>query len=470
MRLMPAGQFVIQAPLVAVVVASLAGCGLRPEPRPMRPAPTVTIVAARKTNVPILVNRQGTTRALEEVTLRARVKGFLGKPLFAEGDNVKAEQLLVVIEEKPYQIQLDLAKAKLEEAQAELVQAQQSKAREIAEAQLHLDEAQRTLDQVEERRERSLLARNAATIDDVDRRVATLKKSSAQVEADLAKLEQTRADYETNILAAKAKVNAAAADVQDAETNLGYCKMYAPINGKIGQMLVKTGNLVGPDQNTDLATIRQLDPMGVDLFPPARYLPLLTRLMRSGLSMNLFIEGQRPHSDQAKAYFIDNSVEPTTGTVLMKATVANPDESLLPGQYVKVKINIGEYRDMIIIPEKAVIEGQGGPTVYFVDPKGGDKVGVARVDPIDSYRGMRVIRSGLESGQRVIVEGIQLVRPGQAVKVEEVALDSFFREETDTDVDDRYDNVAIPSEPTSGAVPGDGRPKAAVERAAPPPR
>ena len=175
----------------------------------------------------------------------------------------------MVIEEQPYQIQLDLAKAKLEEAQAELVQAQQSKSREVAEAQLHLDEAQRTLDQVEERRERSLLARNAATIDDVDRRVATLKKSSAQVEADLAKLEQTRADYETNILAAKAKVNAAKADVEDAALNLGYCKMDAPIDGKIGQLLVKAGNLVGPDQNTDLVTIRQLNPMGVDLFPPA---------------------------------------------------------------------------------------------------------------------------------------------------------------------------------------------------------
>jgi multidrug efflux pump subunit AcrA (membrane-fusion protein) len=452
-----------------LVLASLAGCGLRSEPRSLPPRPTVTVVAARKMNVPMIVSRQGTTRALEEVTIRARVKGFLGKPLFADGDNVKKDQLLLIIEEQPYQIKLDLARANLDEATAALDQARQSKAREIAEAQVHLDEAQRTLDQVEERRERTLLARNAATIDDVDRRVATLKKSVAQVEADLAKLEQARADYETNILASRAKVNAARADVQDAELNLGYCKMYAPINGKIGQLDVKAGNLVGPDQNTDLVTIRQLDPMGIDLFPPARYLPLITQLMKSGLSMNVLIEGQRAHPHLARAYFIDNSVESTTGTVLMKAAVPNPDESLLPGQYVRVKVTVGAYRDMIIVPEKAVIEGQGGQSVFAIDPKNGNKVAVVRVNPIDTYRGMRVIQSGLEPGQKVIVEGIQLVRPGQEVRVEEAALDPFFRDETETDEDERFRNALISGGSEPGAAPSDGRPRA-VEKAAPPPR
>ena len=122
--------------------------------------------------------------------------------------------------------------------------------------------------------------------------MATLKKSTAQVEADLANLEQARADYETNILAAKGKVDAAKADVRDAEINLGYCRMYAPINGRIGQLLVKPGNLVGPDQNTDLVTIQQLDPMGVDLNPPARYLPEITRLIKKGLFDRPAIEGR----------------------------------------------------------------------------------------------------------------------------------------------------------------------------------
>src|SRR5262249_10152747 len=151
-----------------------------------------------------------------------------------------------------------------------------SKAREIALAQLHLDEAQHALDQVEEKRERTLQARGAATIEDVDRKHALLKKSTAQVEADQASLEQTRTDYETNILAARAKVEAARAAVRDAEINLGYCRMTAPIDGRIGELRVKLGNLVGPDQQSDLVTIQQLNPMGVDANPPARRLQRVT--------------------------------------------------------------------------------------------------------------------------------------------------------------------------------------------------
>jgi RND family efflux transporter MFP subunit len=466
MRSISPGWVVIQGPLMAIAVASLAGCGPRADPKAEPKPPTVTVVAVRKSNAPQVVHSQGTPRALNDVTVRARVKGFLQKADFTEGKNVKAGQLLLVIDEEPYQAKLDQARAKLDEALADQRKAEQSKAREVAEAQLHLAEAQRTLDQVEERRERSLLARNAATIDDVDRRVATLRKSSAQVEADLASLEQARADYETNILAAKSKVEAARADVRDAEINLGYCRMYAPIDGRIGQSLVKPGNLVGKDQNTDLVSIQQLDPIGVDLNPPARRLPEITRLLKKGkVLIDLLIEGERQYPEKAEVYFLDNTVDSTAGTVLMKAKVPNPEESLLPGQYVRITGRLEDFDDVIVVPDQAVIEGQGGPSVYVVeegkDGKNVEVVAVKTIDTIDTDQGIRVIRSGLQPGQKVIVDGIQLVRPGQTLEVEEKDLDQVIQEAIRAGETDRYESPAPARRSSDG-----GNPSAAAKKTA----
>ena len=138
------------------------------------------------------------------------------------------------------------------------------------------------LDQVEERRARNLLARRAGSQEDFDKADAQLKKSKAQLEADKAKLEQSRADYDINIDNAKAQVANAEAAVADARVNLGYTRMVAPIAGRIGELKVKLGNLVGDSGATELVTIQQLDPMGLDFRPPARYLPVATALLPGG--------------------------------------------------------------------------------------------------------------------------------------------------------------------------------------------
>ena len=286
---------------------------------------------------------------------------------FHEGTDVKTGQLLLVIDEEPYQVKLDQAKAKLAEAEAALKKAEQSKAREVAEAQLLLDEAQRSLDQVEEKRERSLLNRNAATIEDVDasrpcsRRAAPRSRPTRPA--------SSRRGPTTRPTSSRPGPTSRRPrpTVRDAEINLGYCRMSAPIDGRIGQALVKLGNLVGADKNTDLVTIQQLDPMGVDLNPPARRLPVITELVKKGLYANLSVEGGGEYPQPSKVYFIDNTVEPTTGTFLMKASVPNPEEELLPGEYVRVRATIGSYGDVIVVPEKAVIEGQAGPTVFVVE-------------------------------------------------------------------------------------------------------
>jgi RND family efflux transporter MFP subunit len=422
------------AAALATLGLGLAGCGrmatstatAKAEP----PAVKVTVVAARKTDVPIIAQPNGTTRALNEVTIRARVKGFLeqkGKD-FAEGKDVKKDQLLLVIEERPFQVKVAQAKAVLDEAKATLRKARESKAREIAKAQVALDQTQLQLDRVEERRERNLLARKAASQEDYDRAKAKADKDVAQVQADTASLEQAVADYDINIAAAEANMEKARADLDAAEIELGYCRMKSPIDGRAGELKVKLGNLVGPatgSVDTTLLTIQQLDPMGVDLRPASRYLPIITKLVKGGLEVRLSVQGNVPHPYPGKVVFVDNTVDPTTSTVLVKAEVPNPGQTLLPGEYVKVTLNAGDYADVIVVPDQAVVEAQEGPRVLVVDAQ--NKVQVAIVKPLDTYEGLLALESGLEAGQKVIVEGIQLVRPGQTVHAEEADLQKFTR-------------------------------------------
>jgi membrane fusion protein (multidrug efflux system) len=411
----------------AAVVVGIAGCDATAQPQRTPPPPSVTVVESRRMTVPVVVNPIGTTRALHDVTIRARVKGFLLEKHFDDGKNVKKDQLLLVIDEKPFQVQLRQMEAQLAAAEASLKKAIASKTAQVSKAKLALDEAQLRLDELEERRERSLLARNAASQDDFDRAQAQRKKSAAQVDSDKASLEQSLADYDIDIASAKADVARAQSAVDDATINLGYCRMFAPIDGRIGELKVKVGNLVGDSGQTELVTIQQLDPMGLDIYPPARNLPIATALQEKtgGVTFAFAVEGERPHPHQGKTIFIDNQVEKTTSTFLVRARVPNPDGSILPGQYIKAAVTIGEDVDAVVVPEQAVMEGQEGSRVFAVDAE--NKVQVVKVRAVDTYQGLRVLESGLEAGQKVIVAGIQLVRPGQTVNPVEARLEQFER-------------------------------------------
>jgi membrane fusion protein (multidrug efflux system) len=311
----------------------------------------------------------------------------------------------------------------LEEAQASLKRAKDSQAREIATAQVAVDQATFSLSQIEEARQRALFNRSAASRDDVDRASASRERSGAQVDADRASLDQAKVDYEINILTAQANVDAAAAAVRQAEIDLSYCTIISPIDGRVGEAKVKVGNLVGPMTSaggadyTELTTIQQLDPMGVDIQCASRYLERATRLIKQGLDVSLVrpgAEGDQPTVYTGRCFFIDNKIDPATSTVLIKASVGNPERTLLPGEYVKLDMTVGQVPDAVVVPERAVIETQEGPTVYVVGDD--DTVAVVPVTAEFVHDHMRVITKGLKPGQRVIVEGIQLVRPGQKVQ------------------------------------------------------
>lgn len=430
-----------QSPRLFFLLTTLAslssGCDQPSIAESKRPAVEVEVVTARVANVPETAQPNGKTRALNQVSIRARVRGVLEKIEFKEGQDVAIGTPLFQIEKAPFQAARDSAAAKLAEAEASLQQARESKAREIAAAQLDVEKAVLKLAQVEEARQRALMARVAASQDDLDRAVAARARSAAQVESEAAKLAQANADFDINIKAAEAKVLNAKAELEEADLDLGYCTIVSPIAGRIGEAKIKEGNLVGPMANTasadytELATIEQLDPMGVDIECPSRYLERATELVNKQLEVMLErpdAESTGPKKYTGSAFFIDNKIDPATSTVLIKASVNNPRFTLLPGEYVKLDLVIGHLTDAILVPERAVIETQEGPSVLIVDKE--NKVQSLLVESTATYTApatdsakaarYRVITGGLDSGARVVVDGIQLVRPGDTVTAKEI--------------------------------------------------
>lgn len=417
----------IQTALGFIGLLALAGCR-KPVAPAAPPTPTVGVSESRRMSVPVEVTPNGTTRALEDVTIRARVRGFLTERHFAEGALVKKGQLLLVIDEESYQIALQAARAKQTEAEANLRKAEESKGREVSASQIDLDKAQLALAQIQERRNKTLVSRQAGSAEELDKSEADRKRWESQVEVDRAQYAQAKADYDVGIATARAQVSTAKAAVRDAGLNLGYCRMHAPIDGRIGEARVKVGNLVGPDASgggalTDLAMIQQLDPMGVDLRLSSRELDRTTALIGEGLAVHLIRQGpagaqEFPH--EGRCFFIDNRVDETTSTFLVKARIPNPGGKLLPGDYVKVRMAVDRLENAVVVPAPSVVESDAGTVVHIVDADG--KVAVRRVVAGREHEGMRVITKGLDSGVSVIVDGLQMIRPGLSVKTEPAVL------------------------------------------------
>lgn len=415
-----------------LLTALLCTAGCAPETAAgtrVPPPPKVVVVKVQERDVPIEAEGIGTTAAIESVMIRARVSGFLteGPPQhFSEGANVKKGQTLLVIDRAPFEASLRAAQAKLDEAQASLDAANASKQVDIAKAQVMLSEARLYVAQLDEARGRRLVERGAETREEYDKQAAALKQTQAEVDARKADLLQAQVDFKAGIALAQANLEKAQADLTSARLDLDYCEMKSPIDGRIGELKVKLGNYVSGGVNgAELVSIQQLNPMGIDIQASSRFLPEITRLIEGGLTTRLIVQGDRLYPETAEAYFLDNRIDPTTSTVLVKARVPNNAEELLPGDYVQTRSVIGEYAGALVVPEQAVVETQAGPVCYVVDDQG--LVTLQPVQSVDTYRGLRVVEGGLAAGQKVIVEGLQMVRPGQKVDPSEVELATFER-------------------------------------------
>jgi RND family efflux transporter MFP subunit len=400
----------------------LAACEGRPSAPPPPPPPSVKVAPAVQRTIPVYGEYVGTLVAVNSVDIRARVEGFLARRAFTDGADVKQGELLFEIDQQPFlaalaqaEAQLARDQASLSQVKAQLLQAEANVAR--AEAQLVADQVNLAWAREQVERYRPLAEREFVTREAFDQQRTQAESAAAMVEADRAAIKAAAAAAEGARAAvgqAEATVAADRAAVKQAQINLGYTTMYAPMAGRIGRRQQDVGNLVGSGESTLLATIVQLDPIYVHFSVSERDVPTLLAQRGTGtLTVTVALAGRPDHPQPGRVDFVNNTVDPTTGTFQVRATVPNPQRTLLPGQYAQVRLHMGRRPDAILVPEQAVLQEQGGQSVLVV---GADrKVERRPVVTGATYEGMRVVERGLKAGEDVIVDGLQKAQPGAAV-------------------------------------------------------
>ncbi|WP_242338283.1 MULTISPECIES: efflux RND transporter periplasmic adaptor subunit [Anaeromyxobacter] len=362
---------------VAALALALSGCErtqAKGPPAAARPV-EVGVVTLAPTSVTLVKELPGRTSAFRVAEVRARVNGIVLKRLFTEGSDVKEGQPLFRIDPAPYQAALDSAKAALARAEAK-----------VASARL---QAQRYTELVEA---------NAVSRQEHDDAVATLKSAEADVAAGRAA-------------------------VQAARINLGYTTVTSPVPGRIGRSAVTEGAYVQQAQATLLATVQQLDPLYVDVTQSSTDALRLRRDLESGklqsagknqASVSLVLEDGREYEQHGTLQFSDVSVDAGTGSISLRAIFPNPRGDLLPGMFVRARINEGVNPQAILVPQRGVTRDQKGqPTALVVNAE--KKVELRQLVTDRTIGDTWLVTDGLKAGDRVIVEGLQKVRPGAEV-------------------------------------------------------
>jgi membrane fusion protein (multidrug efflux system) len=359
----------------ATAAVLLAACGPK-QSAPPQQTPEVGVVTVQPTAVPVVTELPGRTSAFLVAQVRARVDGIVLRREFTEGSQVKAGQRLYKIDPAPYIATLNNAKATLAKAQANLVST-------TAQAN----------------RFKVLVAANAVSKQDYDNAVA----SEGQAAADVA---------------------AGKAAVDTAQINLGYTDVVSPVSGQVGISQVTPGAYVQASAATLMATVQTLDPVYVDLTQSSLDGLKLRRDMQEGrlkttgpdaAKVSLILEDGRTYSEKGKLQFTDVTVDQSTGSVTVRALFKNADNVLLPGMFVRARIEEGVNDNALVVPQVGVTHDQKGqPTALVV---GNDnKVVLRQLVTSGTYGSNWVVESGLNPGDRVIVQGTDKAKPGMQVK------------------------------------------------------
>jgi membrane fusion protein (multidrug efflux system) len=336
--------------------------------------------------------------------IRPHVSGLLQKRLFREGALVKEGELLYQIDPAPYQAAYDQAKAALATSEANVI---------TAEANVATAEA--NLPAIRSRAERlkGLVAIHAVGQQDYDDASAAMRQAESNLVATKTAVEVARKSVEVNRAA-----------VESARINLSYTPIKAPITGRVGRSNITVGAMVMAYQPMPLAVIQQLDPVYVDVTQASADLLRLRRRLESGIlkhdgssqrKVRLVLEDGTAYTRQGTLQFRDVTVEPTTGSVVLRLVFANPDQVLLPGMFVRAVIEDGVKDQALFIPQQGVSrDPKGNPIALVVDEN--DKT-VLRPLELDRAIGDRwLVTKGLSPGDRIVVEGIERVRPGTPVR------------------------------------------------------
>ncbi len=388
----------------AVILAGLfvAGCGSKVAPPPPGPAEVAT-VTLRPERVVLTTELPGRTSAYLVAEIRPQVSGLLQKRLFEEGANIKQGDLLYQIDPVPYQAAYDQAKAALATAEAN-----------VATAEANVVMAEANLPAIRSRAERlkELASIRAVGQQDYDDAAAALRQAEAN-------LEVRKNDVKTSRTAVEVSRTA----VETARINLSYTPIRAPISGRIGRSNITVGAMVTAYQPTPLSVIQQLDPIYVDVTQASADLLRLRREMESGnlrgdanrRQVSLLLEDGTPYPLSGTFQFQDVTVDPTTGSVTLRMVFANPKQVLLPGMFVRAIAQEGASDQALLIPQEGVSrDPKGNPIALVVNAEG-------KVEPRPIVLGRAIgnrwlVTQGLAPGDRLIVEGIDKVRPGAPVR------------------------------------------------------
>ncbi|MFK0310242.1 efflux RND transporter periplasmic adaptor subunit [Pseudomonas sp. NPDC090233] len=364
--------------LLALLSLSLAGCGDNAELDQQASTPEVRVETLQLQPLAISTELSGRILAPRTAEVRARVAGVVLKRVYREGSDVKQGDVLFLIDPAPFKADHDSARATLAKAEANLYQAR-----------------------LQEQRYRELVDDKAVSRQEYDNARATYLQADAEVAGAKAALERTR-------------------------LNLGYATVTAPISGRIGRALVTEGALVGQNETTPLATIQQLDPIHADVTQSTRELNALRRALRAGelqqagngeARATLIQDDGSAYPLPGKLLFSDISVDPSTNQITLRSEFPNPDLDLLPGSYVRVRLEQAVQPKGISVPQRAILRDSAGvPKVLVVD----DQARISeRQVVLGNAQGDRwIVSEGLKAGERVVVEGLQHVKAGDQVQVD----------------------------------------------------
>ena len=396
----------------------LAGCDRSTQSQPPPTVPEVATVTVQPQKLMLTTELPGRTAAFRIAEIRPQVSGLIQKRLFTEGSDVRAGQVLYQIDPAPFQAALDNATANLA-----VMRKSADRARAALEAGIAGVTRQRAtlkLARTNRRRFQDAFKDRAVSATQRDQAVTNASVAEATLRAAEAQLESDR----EAVAAAEAAIHQAEAAVESARINLGYTKIIAPISGRIGRSSVTDGAIVTAYQPMPLATIQQLDPIYVDVpQSTTELLRLKRRLERGALRHNgaekkkvrLIMEDGTLYPLEGTLEFRDVSVDPTTGSVILRMVFPNPEGVLLPRMFVRAIIREGVKKDAILVPQQAVKRTPKGlPYVLVVGKEGRAERRMLKIGRAIGSRWLVI--SGLDPGDRVIVEGLQFLRPGMPVK------------------------------------------------------
>lgn len=381
------------------------------------PPPEVSVVTVQTQPIVLTTELPGRTASYRVSEVKPQVSGVVIKRLFEEGSNVEAGQVLYQIDPAPFEAAHASALANVEAAKRALDQSRAALAASIA--------------TVERQRATLELARtNFRRIDQLHREnaVSTFERDKTKTDLDVAEAALHEAEAQVNsaraaVAAAESEVLRSEAALQTTQINLDYTKVRAPIAGRIGRSQVTEGAIVTAYQAMPMATIQAFDPIYVDVPQSTVDMNKLRRRLsrndtfRKGTDdVQIILEDGTAYPEKGKLQFREASVDPTTGSVILRIVVPNPDEVLLPGMFVRAVIEEGVDEQAILVPQQAVSrDPKGTPLALVVDESG--KVVQRRLTTDRTIRDQWLVTSGLSAGERVIVEGTQRVRPGMEPRV-----------------------------------------------------